>query len=64
MSERPPATWVLLRGLTREAGHWGQFVHDFKLAHPNARVITLDLHGNGEFHDRASATSVSQMVQD
>ncbi|MDT7838444.1 alpha/beta fold hydrolase [Aquabacterium sp. OR-4] len=36
MSTASPATWVLLRGLTREAGHWGGF--GAQLAQALARV--------------------------
>ena len=63
MSDSSQITWVFLRGLTREAGHWGSFVRDFSSLQPTAKVITLDFPGNGIFHQAASATNVSQMVQ-
>ena len=40
-------TWVLLRGLTREARHWGDFSPCLSRAFDGAAVITLDLPGNG-----------------
>ena len=40
-------TWILLRGLTREASHWGAFAGDFQTALPQAQVVALDLPGNG-----------------
>ena len=55
-------TWILLRGLTREAAHWGPFSDDFQHAWPEARVITLDLPGNGQLHARHSPLSVQGMV--
>lgn len=72
-------TWVLLRGLTREARHWGallgQPAQDGKLARQlarqleqpggpaaAARVVALDLPGNGEFFKMLSPLSVRGMV--
>lgn len=55
-------TWILLRGLTREAAHWGRFADDFRHAWPEAQVVTLDLPGNGPFHARPSPPSVPDMV--
>ncbi|HBH40280.1 MAG TPA: alpha/beta hydrolase, partial [Curvibacter sp.] len=43
-----PVTWVLLRGLSRETGHWGGFVEAFAQPLPQARVPALDLPGNGQ----------------
>ena len=65
MDEMPPAappTWVLLRGLTREAAHWGCFADDFASAWPGSTVITLDLPGNGQCHRQASPATVAGMV--
>lgn len=56
-------TWVLLRGLTREAGHWGGFA-DRLAEHlgPTDEVVALDLPGNGSLHDRQSPSSVPGMA--
>ena len=57
----PDAPWVLLRGLTREARHWGDL--PAQLAAAVARpVITLDLPGNGQFNALASPTTVRGMT--
>ncbi|TAH45714.1 MAG: alpha/beta hydrolase [Betaproteobacteria bacterium] len=56
------SVWVLLRGLTRENGHWGAFARQLQAALPDARILTLDLPGNGELHGQPSPTSVTQMV--
>ena len=55
-------TWILLRGLARETAHWGGFAGDFQNALPQARVVALDLPGNGTLHDRQSPLSVQGMV--
>ena len=60
MSERP--TWVLLRGLTRESRHWGGFPKVLGQVVPGARVIALDLPGNGTLHRERSPTRVETMA--
>jgi pimeloyl-ACP methyl ester carboxylesterase len=55
-------TWILLRGLTREAAHWGRFADDFQHAWQEARVVALDLPGNGQLHVRHSPLTVQGMV--
>ncbi len=60
-----PACWVLLRGLTREARHWGTFPQALAadaLA-GSAAVLPIDLPGNGEFFEAVSPTSVRGMVE-
>jgi len=61
-----PATWVLLRGLTREARHWGTFPQTFAASVAGGadatRVIALDLPGNGALHGLRSPTSVPAMA--
>ena len=59
----PP--WVLLRGLTREAGHWGPFLPLLRQHLPEGTpVLTPDLAGNGHRFAQTSATSVDAMAQD
>ena len=57
----PDATWVLLRGLTRESGHWGDFPDRLRERYPANDVITLDLPGNGEWHQLPSPTRIDMM---
>jgi pimeloyl-ACP methyl ester carboxylesterase len=57
------ATWVLLRGLTREHGHWGAFTATFARALPHAQVIALDLPGCGEWHRERSPARVEAMAE-
>ncbi|MFO1336741.1 MAG: alpha/beta hydrolase [Burkholderiaceae bacterium] len=58
----PPATWVLLRGLTREAAHWGDFPAALQARWPTARVLTLDLPGCGTEHRQRSPDRIEGMV--
>ncbi len=43
------AQWFLLRGLAREAGHWGGFLDEMRAALPGHDIQALDLPGTGEF---------------
>ncbi len=54
--------WIFLRGLTREAAHWGGFPAVFQRAMPTARIVTPDLPGNGQRHREASPATVAGMV--
>ena len=56
-------TWVLLRGLTREAGHWGGFVAEFEARLPGARVVCVDLPGSGAHHREVSPWRIGPMVE-
>lgn len=58
------SVWVLLRGLTRDNRHWGNFPESFAAANPGARVVALDLPGNGPRHHEKSPASVGAMVED
>lgn len=54
--------WVLLRGLTREARHWGDFAAQLRALQPGAPVIALDLPGNGALQAQRSPASVPAMA--
>lgn len=41
------ASWVLLRGLGRESGHWGPFLPALASAASGSDVVALDLPGTG-----------------
>jgi pimeloyl-ACP methyl ester carboxylesterase len=58
------STWVLLRGLTREQRHWGEFLKLMEKEFPEARVVALDLPGNGNLHAVASPISIAAMAAD
>lgn len=55
-------TWVLLRGLTREARHWGDLPQQLACLPGVGRVVALDLPGNGVFHAQPSPACVHDMV--
>lgn len=47
-------TWLLLRGLTRGQGHWGDFPEVLKKQFPQDQILLLDLPGNGfEFREKS-----------
>lgn len=60
-------TWVFLRGLTREARHWGEFPAQFQAAFAGdlsaADIVCPDLPGNGHLHAMPSPLSVEAMVE-
>ena len=53
--------WVLLRGLGRDARHWGDFPQRLASA-TGSRVHCLDLPGNGARHLQASLPTVEAMA--
>jgi pimeloyl-ACP methyl ester carboxylesterase len=55
-------TWVLLRGLAREAGHWGDFGEKLAAAFPGGRVLTPDLPGCGSEQAQRPATTVAGLL--
>jgi pimeloyl-ACP methyl ester carboxylesterase len=56
------STWVLLRGLTRERRHWGEFPEILKRECNDAEVHAIDLPGNGCLNTQESPTRVSEMA--
>lgn len=57
------STWVLLRGLTRESRHWGEFPEVFGGVVADAEVITLDLPGNGRLNRMQSPLRVEETAE-
>ena len=60
--------WILLRGLTREARHWGELPQQLVPVLQTrgtgvTQVLPLDLPGNGAFYRDASPWSVRCMVE-
>lgn len=56
-------TWVLLRGLTREHGHWGEFPGQLARTMPGAQVVMLDLPGAGVLCGVPSPTRVEDLME-
>ncbi|MBI5007943.1 MAG: alpha/beta hydrolase [Nitrosomonadales bacterium] len=57
------STWILLRGLMREARHWGDFPAQLQKITGAQKVVTLDFPGNGSLHAQASRDSVAEMAE-
>ncbi len=57
------STWILLRGLVRETGHWGGFPELLAAELREARVLALDLPGNGRLNDHRSPASIEGMAE-
>jgi len=57
------STWVLLRGLTRERRHWGDFPETLKRECGDMEVHTIDLPGNGGLNALKSPTRVTEMAE-
>lgn len=56
------STWVLLRGLMREARHWGEFPEQFRKELGAQNIVALDFPGNGRLHGQVSADTVTGMA--
>ncbi len=54
-------SWILLRGLVREQGHWGAFLEALRLAHPRDHIICLDLPGAGTHYQGKAPLTVKAM---
>jgi pimeloyl-ACP methyl ester carboxylesterase len=52
-------TWILLRGLAREKGHWGNFLEKFAAAHPGDEILPIDLPGTGDHLAQNSPTTIN-----
>lgn len=55
-------TWVLLRGLTREARHWGDFADVFAARFAGDAVVAPDLPGNGRLSRQRSPATVAGLL--
>ena len=56
-------TWILLRGLTRGCGHWGDFPALLQRRLADSTVVALDLPGNGRLNRLSSPTRIEAMTQ-
>ena len=57
------STWIFLRGLVREARHWGDFPNQFLEANPETSILTPDLPGNGQLNCEPSPNNIGEMVE-
>ncbi len=56
------AVFVLVRGLLREARHWGSFRDILQQEYPASQILTPDIPGNGCLHRLTSPDSISEMT--
>lgn len=63
MPEQQVYNFILLRGLTRESAHWGDFVPRLQAAFPNAKLTLLDLPGAGPYFRETSPNSVKGILE-
>ena len=59
----PDVTWVLIRGLARETGHFGGFVDLLAEKIPRAQILPLDLPGTGSRLHEQSPQKMREIVQ-
>ena len=55
--------WILLRGLTREHAHWGNFPSRLREAFPDHLFHTVDLPGTGVRYRENSPSTVAAIRQ-
>lgn len=61
MTASSPHTWILIRGLTREKGHWGSFIGQFRDRFPGDEVLAIDLPGFGDLHEQTSPRTIAEI---
>lgn len=54
--------FVLIRGLWREARHWGEFTAHLQQQFPGALISTPDVPGNGMRHQETSPSTIAGMT--
>jgi pimeloyl-ACP methyl ester carboxylesterase len=57
------AHFVLIRGLLREARHWGEFTGKLQQQFPGALISTPDIPGNGMLHHETSPESIAALTE-
>jgi pimeloyl-ACP methyl ester carboxylesterase len=55
--------WLLLRGLSRESAHWGEFPAMLQTALGIEQVKCLDLPGNGERHSETTPLTLNGLME-
>lgn len=55
--------WILLRGLSREQAHWGDFRDALQRRHPEHRFHVIDLPGTGRHYRETSPATIAGIRQ-
>lgn len=55
--------WLFLRGLSREAAHWGTFPKEFEKQIAGAKVTAIDLPGNGQFWNEPTPLTLNELME-
>ncbi|WP_297324249.1 alpha/beta hydrolase [Nitrosomonas sp.] len=55
--------FVLIRGLLREARHWGEFTGNLQQQFSDAVISTPDIRGNGRLHQLTSPKTIAGMTE-
>jgi len=56
--------FFLMRGLTREAGHWGSAFEDsLRASFPKCRVTYLDIPGAGKYHSVRAKMNIADLME-
>ncbi|MGR9086609.1 MAG: alpha/beta fold hydrolase [Gammaproteobacteria bacterium] len=63
MHDQSGLNFILLRGLTRESAHWGDFAMRLRSAFPGAGIHPLDLPGAGPYFREISPDTVSGIAE-
>ncbi|MCQ8118442.1 alpha/beta fold hydrolase [Methylomonas rosea] len=63
MRESAGQHWLLLRGLCREAAHWGTFPNLLQQAFPQSTVSTIDLPGTGRYYREPSPDDIEAITE-
>ncbi|MDD5462181.1 MAG: alpha/beta hydrolase [Methylococcales bacterium] len=63
MPEQSAHHFILLRGLTRESAHWGNFIPQLQAAFPNAKLSPLDLPGAGSYFHKDSPNTIPGILE-
>ncbi len=55
--------WILLRGLSRETRHWGEFPNILAQKNPKSKIIVLELPGVGKKNHLGSPKKIEDFVE-
>ncbi|MEZ4704730.1 MAG: alpha/beta hydrolase [Bdellovibrionota bacterium] len=60
---RKKIRWFFIKGLTREAEHWNQFIDQFLVAFPEVETQQIDLPGSGQLHSQRAPLLMKHVVE-